>query len=107
MAVEIGLKLTYVLLVIGALAAILMPLVQAIMSDPKSLLKSLAGLGVILVVYLIGYAMSGAEVTANYTQFGVDSGISKMVGGLLNTMYLLMIGALVGILFTEVHKVAR
>ena len=107
MAVEIGLKLTYVLLVIGVLAALVMPLVQAVMSDPKSLIKSLIGLGIIGVVYLIGYAMAGSEVTAHYTEFGIDSGISKMVGGLLNTMYLLMIVAIVGIIFTEVSKVTR
>ena len=107
MAVEIGLRLTYVLLIIGTLAAVIMPLVQAIRSDPKSLVKSLIGVGIIAAVYLIGYAIAGSDVGPNYSEFGVDSGISKVVGGMLNTMYLLMIAALVGILFTEVHKVSR
>jgi len=107
MAVEIGLRLTYVLLIIGTLAAVIMPLVQAIRSDPKSLVKSLIGVGIIAVVYLIGYAIAGSDVGPNYSEFGVDSGISKVVGGMLNTMYLLMIAAIVGILFTEVHKVSR
>ncbi len=105
--VQIGLILTYILLAVGVLAAIIMPLFQAITTDPRSLLKSAMGLGFIVVIYFIGYALSGNEVTAKYTEFGVDASISKMVGGILNTMYILMFGALAGIIFTEVHKVTR
>ena len=105
--VHIGLIFTYILLTVGVLAAIIMPLFQAITTDPKSLLKSAMGLGVIVVIYFIGYASAGDEVTAKYSEFGVDASISKMVGGILNTMYILMFGALAGILFTEVHKVTR
>ncbi|MCH7513245.1 MAG: hypothetical protein IH947_04775 [Bacteroidetes bacterium] len=105
--VQIGLIFTYILLTVGVLAAIIMPLFQAITTDPKSLLKSAMGLGVIVVIYFIGYALAGDEVTAKYSEFGVDASISKMVGGILNTMYILMFGALAGILFTEVHKVTR
>ncbi len=105
--VEIGLKLTYALLAVGVIAAIAMPIVQALTSDPKSLGKAAIGIGFILVVYFIGYAISGNEVTASYAEFGVDSVISKRIGGLLNAMYLLMILALVGILFTEVSKLAK
>ena len=105
--VQIGLIFTYILLAVGVLAAIVMPLFQAISTDPMSLLKSAGGLGIIVVIYLIGYALAGDEVTAKYSEFGVDASISKMVGGILNTMYILMFGALAGILFTEVHKVTR
>lgn len=105
--VQIGLIFTYILLAVGVLAAIVMPLFQAISTDPMSLLKSAGGLGIIVVIYLIGYALAGDEVTAKYTEFGVDSSTSKMVGGILNTMYILMFGALAGILFTEIYKVTR
>ena len=105
--VEIGLKFTYALLAVGVIAAIAMPLIQSITSDPKSLVKASMGIGFILVVYLVGYAISGSEVTASYAEFGVDSVVSKRIGGLLNSMYILMVLALVGILFTEVSKFAK
>jgi hypothetical protein len=105
--VDIGLKFTYALLGIGVIAAIAMPLIQALTTDPKSLVKSAMGVGVIVVIYFIGYAMSGNEVTATYAEFGVDSVVSQRVGGLLNAMYILMICALAGILFTEVSKLAK
>lgn len=105
--IQIGLIFTYVLLGVGVVAVIIMPLVQALTSDPKSLLKSAMGLGAILVIYLIGYALASNEVTAKYIEFGVDSTTSKLVGGLLITMYILIAGALGGIIFTEFHKVAK
>jgi hypothetical protein len=103
--IDIGLRFTYVILIIGALAAIVMPLIQALTNDPKSLLKSAAGLGAIVLIYLIGYALASDEVTAKYVEFEVDSGISKMVGGVLITMYIMMIVALGGALFGEVKKI--
>ena len=105
--VEIGLKFTYVLLAVAAIAAVVMPLYQAFTSDPKSLLKSAMGFGFVIIVYGIGYAISGSEVTSTYTEFGVDESLSKSVGGLLITVYILMIIALGGIVLTEVSKVAK
>lgn len=105
--VEIGLKFTYILLAVGIIAALAMPLIQALTSEPKSLMKAGIGIGFILVVYFIGFLMSSNEVTASYAEFGVDSVISQRVGGLLNAMYILMVLALVGILYTEVSKLAK
>lgn len=105
--VEIGLKLTYALLAIGVVAAIIMPLYQAVTSNPKSLVRASIGVGFLLIVYLIGYSISSDEVTPIYTEFGVDAGTSQIVGGLLIAMYLLMIVAIVGILFTEVSKLLK
>ncbi len=105
--VEIGLKFTYLLLIVTTVAAVVMPLYQSIKSDPKSLLKSALGFGFVVLVYGIGYAISGNEVTSTYTEFGVDEGLSKIIGGLLITVYILMFLAMVGILFTEIGKIAK
>ena len=102
--IDIGIKFTYVLLGIGTVAVIVMPLIQALSNDPKSLLKSGAGVGAIALVYFIGYLLAGNEVTAKYVEFGVDSGISQMVGGVLITMYIMMLVALGGILYSEISK---
>lgn len=103
--IDIGIRFTYVLMGVGALAAIIMPLIQALSNDPKSLIKSAAGLIGIVVIYGIGYAMAGNEVTAKYVEFDVDSGISQMVGGVLITMYIMMLAALGGIFYSEIRKI--
>ncbi len=105
--IDIGIKFTYILLGVATLTAIIMPLITALSNDPKSLIKSAAGLGAILLIYLIGYLLAGNEVTAKYVEFGVDSRISQMVGGVLITMYIMMIVALVGIVYSEVKSIIQ
>lgn len=105
--VEIGLWTAYLLLGFGLVFAIVMPFVQALIQDPKSLIKSAVGLVGILIIFGIGYAIAGDEVTPKYAEFGVDSGLSNTVGGLLNTMYILMFTAIVGIVITEVSGLVK
>ncbi len=102
--VDIAILVAYGLLGLGALSAIVLPLINAI-GNPKSLLKGLMGIVLILIVYGIAYTMSTDEVTATYTRFGVDAGMSKTVGASLITMYLLLVISLIGIVITEISKI--
>ena len=59
------------------LAAIILPLINSF-SDPKQLVKGAVGLGALVVVFFIGYALAGNEVTAVYTKYGVDASCVKI-----------------------------
>ena len=98
--------ITYVLIGIAVVAVIVLPLIKAI-DDPKTLIGTGIGLGILVVVFGISYAISGDEVLPRYVAQDVGPGISKVVGGLLTTMYLFLAAAVVGILFTEVSKVFK
>ena len=100
---EFGLYLAYLLFGIALLAAVVLPLIKAL-DEPKKLVKAGIGVGGILVVFLISWAIAGNEVTAMYTTKGVDVGLSKLVGGVLTMMYLLMGIAIVAIVYTEITK---
>lgn len=103
---DIFLYLAYSLVIIAAVSAILLPLISAI-GNPQSLLKS--GLGIIAIVacYFLAYALSGSEVTLEYSEFDVTPELSKLVGGTLIMAYLLMGIAIVGIVFTEFNKILK
>ena len=103
MFIDLILYLGYGLVLICALAAIILPTINAL-SDPSSLVKSGIGLGGLVVVFLISWGISGNEVLASYADFGVDAGLSKFVGGSLIMMYLMALIAIVGIVFTEISK---
>ncbi|MBY0432594.1 MAG: hypothetical protein K2U26_00625, partial [Cyclobacteriaceae bacterium] len=77
--IDLGLYVSYFLLIIALAACILLPLLGSI-QNPKALVKSLMGVGGLLVLFGIGYVMSGSEVTAKYTALGVGEGGSKMIG---------------------------
>ncbi|XOV93669.1 MAG: hypothetical protein ACFHWX_02950 [Bacteroidota bacterium] len=98
--VDIGLITAYVLIVLCALSAILIPLIQSF-SDPKSLVKSGIGLGAVLVVFLIGYALAGSDSE------GTTAATSKLVGAGIISMYIFVLIAIVGILFTELSKLFK
>jgi len=102
--VDIMIIVAYALLGLAALAAIILPLINAI-GNPRSLITGAIGLVVILVVFGIGYSVAGSEVTATYSKFGIDAGMSKYIGGIISTTYMLLVIAIIGIVFTEISKI--
>jgi len=97
---------SYVLVGLAAAGSILLPLVKSI-GDPKSLIGTAIGLGILLVIFLIGYSLAGDEVTPKYTEFNVDASLSKIIGGVLTMFYILLGISLVGIVYTEVSKIFK
>ena len=103
---DIFLYLGYTLVIIAAVAAIVLPLINAL-GNPQSLLKSGLGVLAIVALYFIAYAFSGSEVTQQYSKYEVGPELSKIVGGTLIMAYLLLGFAIVGIAFTEVNKIFK
>lgn len=100
-----GLYAAYILIGIALLAAIVLPLIQSF-SNPRALLGALVGVVAIAILFFIGYSIAGSEVLPVYIRNNVTSEVtSKMIGGALITMYILILLALVSIVFTEISKI--
>lgn len=99
---------SYLLVVLGSVVAILMPLIKSL-DDPKSLLKTAAGVVGIVVLFFIAYSISSNEVLPKFEAepFNLTPQMSQLVGGMLITTYILSIVALVGIVLTEVNKAIK
>ncbi len=95
---------SYVLVFLAAAAAVILPLINSL-SEPKSLMTVGIGLVGLLLIYLVGWALSGNEVTSVYTTFGVDAEGSKAIGGLLTAMYILIFVSVFGIIFSEIKSI--
>ncbi|WKK80518.2 hypothetical protein [Marivirga arenosa] len=104
--VDILLYGAYLLVIVAALGAIVLPLISAL-SQPKSLLKSLIGVLAIGVIYVVSWSISGDEVTAKYIKFDITSTSSQVIGGVLITTYLLMGIAVISIVYSEISKLIR
>jgi FtsH-binding integral membrane protein len=104
--IDPALYITYVLIIFGAAAAVLLPFIQSL-SNPKALAKTGIGIVALVVVFFIAYSISGAEVTPTYVERGVDANLSKTVGGMLTMMYILLFGAVIGIVVTEISKAVK
>lgn len=103
---DIGLYVGYVLLIVTVGAAAILPLVNALKS-PKDLMKSLMGVGALLVLFLVSYALAGSEVTAKYLVQGVGEGSSKLIGAGLTMFYIVFVLALLGIVYAEINKALK
>lgn len=101
--IEIFLYVTYLLIGVAVVAAIVLPLINAA-GNPKALMRS--GMGVIglVVVFFIGYAVSGGDLLPTSVENGVTESGQKMIGGLIIMTYILTVLAIIGIVVAGVTK---
>lgn len=104
--IDIALWAAIVMVVIGALAAIIMPLINSL-SHPKSLLKPVIGIVVLGLLFLITWAIADSEMGRGFAEAGITPGTVKVVGACLMTMYVLFIVAIIGIIFSEINKAIK
>ncbi len=102
--IEFGLYFTYILVGVAILAVIVLPLINAL-DNPKTLMVAGIGIGVLLVLFLISWAMSTyGGVSANAAEQGLTTAGVKKIGGVLTMMYILFFIAVIGIVATELGK---
>ncbi len=106
--VTLLITLSVILIVIVVLAAFLASPILAIMANPKGFIKSLIGAGVLLVVFGIGYAFAGDEVTREYKAMGVDTATeSKLLGGVIYTMFILIVIGVLTYIYSSINSLLK
>lgn len=102
-AINIGFIIMYALMIAAVIGVIVFPLIQ-MLSDLKSAKGTLVGIGAILVVFLISYAISTPEVGAFYDKYNVSPNFSKVIGGGLIATYIMFAGVIVSILWSQISS---
>jgi hypothetical protein len=105
---DISLYAGYLLVIVGCIAAVLLPLLKAF-ENPKELMTSgIAVLG-ILALFAVAYLISDNEVTPRLAAepFNMTAESSQLIGGLLISCYFLFVIAFVGIFVTEGSKLLK
>ncbi|MBN8575337.1 MAG: hypothetical protein J0L66_00260 [Cytophagales bacterium] len=105
-SIDIGLYIIYVVFGVAVLSAVLLPLINAIKS-PGALVKSLAGVGLLVVLFFVAYALSTGEVTPQAIAQGVTESSSKMISAGLVTFYIVFLIAAIGVIFSEINKAIK
>ncbi|NJN42581.1 MAG: hypothetical protein HC811_10495 [Flammeovirgaceae bacterium] len=103
---DIGLYIAYAMFSAALLGAIVWPLINSL-KQPKTLVKSGLGVAVLVVLFLISYALSGSEVTAKYAAQGINETSSQIVGAGLTLFYLIFALAILGIIYSEINKALK
>ncbi len=105
---DIALYVGYFLVIIGVVAAVLLPLVNSL-GNPGSLMKSGIAVIALLVVFGVAYAISDNEVSARFAAepFNLTPASSQFSGGLLIATYFLFVIAFASIFINEIFKAIR
>lgn len=107
---DMGLKLTLVLLVICAVAAVLFAIYQMI-TNPKAALKGLVALVVLVIIFGVLYSMSVAETSGPVAdaveEFGLTENQSKMVSAGIKSTLLLGGVAVAAFIISEIRNLFK
>lgn len=92
------------LLGIGILATLSFT-VRQLFSDPKAAVRALISIGLLVGIYLVSYFMASGNIDAPvYEKFDVSSNESKLIGSLINLVYILGSVAVLSIVGSSVYK---
>ena len=97
---------TYLLIGIATVLAVVFPVIFMI-QNPKGIKKTLVGIGVMILFFLVAYLIASDEVLPKYEKYGVDPSISKQVGMGLIATYLLGLGAIGAIIYSAVSRIFK
>jgi len=103
---DFALILTYFAIGLCAVAWALFGLGDLILNF-KDRKKVFIGFIVFIVLLLIGYLLSGDHVFHSWAEKGVTQGTSKWVGAGLMSFYVMLAGAILAIIWSEVSRFIR
>jgi len=103
-----GLILTYIMISVGSLAAIFYP-IMFLVKNPSKGKNALIGVGSLLIITIVSYVIASADIMKfpGSDKFGMTEGSTKRVGMGLIVFYILSIGAIVAVLYTELGKIFK
>lgn len=102
-----GLASVIALTILGAAAAIVFGILQTF-TNLKASMKGLIGVGILLVVFFVAYAMStpetGGPLLETIREFNITDGQSKFISGALLTTLILIGGAAAAFVISEIRN---
>lgn len=96
----------YVLFIIGAVAAIVFPIIN-MAKNPGGAKSAFIGIGALLIVFVISYLLAGDEMTDKYAKFISGPEASKRVSMGLIAFYILAIGAILATIVSGFSKMFK
>ena len=101
--INIGIILTYLMVGFAALTAIGFG-IKKMMQKTNNAKKTLYTIGGLIIVLIFSYFIASDEVLGSYEKYEITASTAKKVGMGLTTFYVLAIGAIGAVLYTELSK---
>jgi hypothetical protein len=104
--IDLGFYVFYALLFVAVAATIIFPILHMV-REPKALLQSAIGIGALLVLFGVSYALSGSEVNLKAAALGVTETTSKLIGAGLIMFYITLALSAVALLYSEISNAIK
>ena len=103
--VNAGLILTYLMIGLAALAALVYP-IRFLAKNPSKSKNALIGIGGLVFVCILSYLFASSDILTfpGSEKFGMTEASTKRVGMGLITFYILSAGAILSVLYAELGK---
>ena len=100
---DLGLILTYIMIVVAMLACIISPILK-MQKNPAKMQKMIIPMIGLLLIIIFSIVISSNEVLPNYTDSNgvlISSTLSKVIGGSLITFYVLSLITVGAVIYSE------
>jgi hypothetical protein len=100
---DLGFYVFYALLLIAVVSMLIFPIVH-MLREPSTLLRSAIGIGVVVILFVISYALADSEVTMKAAAVGVTTTSSKLIGAGLIMFYITLVLSGLALIYSEISK---
>jgi hypothetical protein len=103
---DLGFYVFYALLFIAVALTVVFPVIH-MLREPSSLLRSAIGIGIVVVVFVLSYALSGSEVNLKAAAVGVTPTSSRLIGAGLIMFYITLVLSVLALIYSEISKALK
>jgi hypothetical protein len=104
--IDLGFYIFYALLIIAIVLTVAFPIIH-MLREPSTLLRTAIGVGVVVVLFVISYALSDSDVNLKAAALGVTPTSSKLIGAGLIMFYVTLVGSVLALIYSEVSKALK
>ena len=103
---DLGFYIFYALLFIAIAATIVFPIIH-MLREPSLLIRTGIGLGIVVVLFGISYAIADSEVNLKAQALGVTPSTAKLIGAGLIMFYVTLVLSILALIYSEVSKALK
>ena len=103
---DFGFYLFYALLIIAVALTIVFPIIH-LLREPSKLITSAIGIGIVVVLFVIAYALSDSEVNLKAAALGVTPASSRLIGAGLILFYISLVLSVLALIYSEISKALK
>jgi len=103
---DLGFYIFYALLFIAVALTIVFPIIH-MLREPSTLIRSAIGIGVVVVLFVISYALADSEVNLKAAAVGVTPTSARLIGAGLIMFYITLVLSVLALIYSEISKALK